>query len=112
MDKSYNLHARISQEQLAYVMEQCEKYGVNYSVYVRRLLDRERGKAEQGQTQEEYLQRKQLLYEINRIGNNINQIVKNANMHFYSDMEKKKLFAMMTKLMHMMEREEKEDGTN
>lgn len=111
MKKDYNLHIRISKEQLAYLMEQSGKYGINYSVYVRRLLDKERGNTAPEQTQKEYLQRKELIYEINRIGNNINQIVKNANMHYYSEMEKKKLFAMMTKLISMIEREE-ENGSN
>ena len=105
MNKAYNLHVRITEEQLTYLSSQCQIYGVNCSVYVRRLLDAQQGKAVPGQTQEEYLQKKQLIYEINRIGNNINEIVKSAHMEFYSEAEKKKLFAMMTKIIHMMESE-------
>lgn len=41
---------------------------------------------------------KSLIFEINAIGKNINQIVKNNNSHFYTDYEKKKLFALMEKI--------------
>lgn len=42
--------------------------------------------------------RKDLIREVNAIGNNINQIAKNVNGGFYSENEKRKLFALMQKL--------------
>ena len=41
---------------------------------------------------------KELINEINHIGNNINQIVKNHNAQFYSADDKTRLFAYMKKL--------------
>lgn len=83
-------------------------YGIKYSEYIRRLIDEDMGKTVSVQTQEEFLAKKQLAYEINRIGNNINQIVRNVNMHYYTEYEKKKLFAMMQKIMELCADERKE----
>ena len=44
----------------------------------------------------------QLKKEINHIGVNINQIVKNHNSNFYSNAEKRKLFALMGELNQKM----------
>ena len=41
---------------------------------------------------------KELINEVNHIGNNINQIVKNHNAGFYSTEDKTRLFAYMRKL--------------
>jgi len=45
----------------------------------------------------------QLKKEINHIGVNINQIVKNHNSMFYSETEKRKLFALMGEINKKME---------
>lgn len=91
---------------MIHLEKQSEVYNGNQSKYIRRLIDEDMGKEHRVYTKEEFQARKELVYEINRIGNNINQIVKNANMKFYSEYEKKKLFAMMKKLLEMLEEQE------
>lgn len=87
---------RITEEEEALFRKQCERYGMTDSAYFRHLLAGICGvEGKEIRTKEEYLAIKELVNEINRIGTNINQIVKNANMHFYSESEKRKLFAMM-----------------
>lgn len=103
---------RITIEQQSHIEEQCKRYGIKESEFLRRLIDADRGKAVPAQTQEEFILKKQLIYEINRIGNNINQIVKNANMHFYTGHEKRKLFAMMKKVMELLENNGKGEAEN
>ncbi|MBP3488821.1 MAG: MobC family plasmid mobilization relaxosome protein [Roseburia sp.] len=108
MDKSIHKNVRITQAQWEHTKSRCEMYGIKYSEYIRRLIDEDMGKTVSVQTQEEFLAKKQLAYEINRIGNNINQIVRNVNMHYYTEYEKKKLFAMMQKIMELCADERKE----
>ena len=98
---------RIQEDQVLHMEGQCKIYGINSSEYIRRLIDTDMGKATPDQTKEAFLVHKQMVYEINRIGNNINQIVKNVNMHYYTDYEKKKLFALMNKIIELYERREK-----
>lgn len=91
---------RISEEEEELVRKQCQQYGMNDSAYFRYLISRTNGgQQEELRTKEEILLIKELINEINHIGININQIVKNVNMHYYSDNEKKKLFAMMKDIM-------------
>ncbi|MGN0141513.1 MAG: MobC family plasmid mobilization relaxosome protein [Roseburia sp.] len=104
MEKSIPKHFRITEEQQRHLDEQSQKFGVTNSEYLRRLIDADRGEKIEVCTQEDFLQRKKLIYEINKIGNNINQIVRNVNMHYYTDYEKKKLFAMMKKIMELLEK--------
>ena len=103
MEKTVPKHFRITAEQQKHLEMQCEKYGINSSEYLRRLIETDRGNKEQYSSQEDFLDRKQLIYEINRIGNNINQIVKNVNMHYYTEYEKKKLFALMKKVIELLD---------
>lgn len=87
---------RISEEEEVALRKQCERYGMNDSEYLRFLLGQNGSKGEESiRPKGEYLAIRELMTEVNRIGTNINQIVKNVNMHYYSDYEKKKLFAMM-----------------
>lgn len=106
MERKIHRNFRITPEQLQHLEKQSEIYSGNQSKYIRKLIDEDMGRNHRVYTKEEFLQKKQLVYEINRIGNNINQIVKNVNMNFYSDYEKKKLFAMMKKLLEMLEEQE------
>ncbi len=103
---------RIREDQVLHLERQCKIYGINSSEYIRRLIDTDMGRAAPGQTKEAFLVHKQMVYEINRIGNNINQIVKNVNMHYYTDYEKKKLFALMNKIIELYERREKDGATD
>lgn len=85
---------RITEEQDQFVKARCKEKNIKESVYLRSLIDRDRGK----KPIEVYLEEKKLVYEINKIGNNINQIVRNNNTHIYNEAEKKKLFALMEKI--------------
>ena len=87
---------RITEEEESVFRSQCERYGMTDSAYFRYMLTRVNDtKQEEMRSKEEYLAIKELINEINHIGININQIVRNVNMKFYSDSEKKKLFALM-----------------
>ena len=70
---------RIREDQVLHMEGQCKIYGINSSEYIRRLIDTDMGKATPDQTKEAFLVHKQMVYEINRIGNNINQIAKRLN---------------------------------
>lgn len=107
MTKNVRKRLRITEEQQKHIESQCEKYGIKESEFLRRLIDADMGKKINIQTKEEFLAKKQLTYEINQIGTNINQIVKNVNMHYYTDYEKKKLFAMTRKIIELLENERK-----
>lgn len=107
MIKNVRKRLRITEEQQKHIENQCEKYGIKESEFLRRLIDADMGKKINIQTKEEFLAQKQLISEINHIGTNINQIVKNVNMHYYTDYEKKKLFAMTRKIIELLENERK-----
>lgn len=110
MERKIHRNFRITPEQLQHLEKQSEG---NHSMYIRKLIDEDMGRNHRVYTKEEFLVKKQLVYEINRIGNNINQIVKNVNMNFYSEYEKKKLFAMMKKILKLLEKQEDwNDETN
>ena len=94
---------RITEEQNKFIQLQCDLYGIqSESEYFRRLIDRAAGKPSNHLTKEEFVLKKSIQDEINKIGVNINQIVKNANSHYYTDYEKKKLFAMMEKIKELV----------
>lgn len=116
MTKNVRKRLRITEEQQKHIESQCETYGIKESEFLRRLIDADMGKKINIQTKEEFLAQKQLISEINHIGTNINQIVKNVNMHYYTDYEKKKLFAMTRKIIELLENERKRyettDGSN
>lgn len=101
--KKVHRNFRLTEAEWEHMTRQSVRYGVSVSEYIRRLIEADMGKPMPERTQEEFLAHKELVYEINRIGNNINQIVKNVNMHYYTEYEKKKLFALMKKLMELLE---------
>ncbi len=105
MSSKIHKNFRITEAEAAHMAEQSMRYGINASEYIRRLIDADMGKPVPERTQEEFLAHKELVYEINRVGNNINQIVKNVNMHYYTEFEKRKLFALMQRLIHLLEGE-------
>lgn len=76
------------------------------SKYIRDILFEEQGNRkmippERLKALEECL--RQLKKEVNHIGVNINQIVKDHNSKFYSSAEKRKLFALMAEVSQKME---------
>lgn len=97
--KTVRKSIRLSPEEERLLRQACERYGMNDSEYFRYLLNRNAGGIPAKKTKEEYQAIKELVTEINRMGTNINQIVRNVNLHYYSDSEKRKLFAMMSVIM-------------
>lgn len=89
---------RLPDDELKYIDKVAEKSGKTRSECIRQLLLSTKEK-EVLESKEHYQLNKELIYEINKIGNNINQIVKDYNSHIYTDYEKKKLFALMQKLI-------------
>ena len=96
---------RLSEENEIFLTEQCQRYGMNDSEYIRYLLnEKQNPTGKVMRTQEEFLAIKELTDEINHIGININQIVRNVNMQKYSDHEKRKLFALMEEIRQKVAR--------
>ena len=90
---------RISEEEEQILREQCELYGMSDSAYFRFMLNRTKNSPDSVvMPKRDFLAIKELINEINHIGININQIVKNVNMKYYSDHEKRKLFALMEEI--------------
>lgn len=106
MSKSNNLTVRkslrLSEEEDAFLRQQYTSTGLNANQYIRRLLDVAAGKAEMPTDRERYILLKELTQEINYIGHNINQIVKNVNSHFFSYDEKKRLYELLCEVKHLI----------
>lgn len=94
---------RLTEEEGRFLQQQSERSGLNESEYMRRLLDAAAGRAELPVPKEKFLAIKELAQEINYIGHNINQIVRNVNAHFYSEEEKERLFRLMDKVRGLLE---------
>lgn len=96
---------RLTKEEQEHILLQCEKYGIKSSEYMRRLIEQDMGRLDVKnlEYQNIYLQRKELINEIHRIGVNINQIVHNVNCGYYINSEKRMLFGIMKKLLSTVE---------
>lgn len=99
---SVRVSLRISESENRFLKQQCEQTGLNENQYIRRLIDAAAGRAEMPVSKEKFLAVKELTQEINYIGHNINQIVKNVNSHYYSDEEKDRLFELMSKVRTLL----------
>lgn len=106
MAKKYNLpirkSLRITEDEDKFIKKQCQRSGLNENQYIRRLIDVADGKSEMPESKEKFLAIKELTQEINYIGHNINQIVKNVNAHFYSEAEKERLFELMVEIRTLL----------
>ncbi|MBE5898245.1 MAG: MobC family plasmid mobilization relaxosome protein [Lachnospiraceae bacterium] len=86
---------RIEETNKKEIMSYCKKHGISLSELLREAACEKTNKL----TKEQYSLDKQLKGEINRIGNNINQIAKNYNSNRYLlDSEKERLFQYLDKL--------------
>lgn len=92
---------RITSEQDERLKQICEETGRDRSTYLRMLIEDK--PFVPLTTTEERIQRAALITEINRIGVNINQIVKNVNSFFYSREEKMELFQMLEKIYALLD---------
>lgn len=96
--KEYRLNVRISNEELDALDNAISKNNMSRSEYVREILDNSFGY----KPKERYVLEKQLINEVNHIGNNINQITRNNNSELYFESDKKKLFNLMNELLELV----------
>lgn len=99
MKKNDRFEVRLDKKAKEKLFSDAEKAGITASAYLRQLIY-----DKTPETREDYQLIKDLIYEINRIGNNINQIAKFFNSGFFSEGEKKKLFALMQRLNEEIEK--------
>lgn len=94
--KKYNyiFKFRLTATEKERLMKAAAIAGINPSAYLRALINNKIP-----QSREDYLLIKQLVAEINKIGVNINQIATHVNSGFYSEGEKRKLFALMNTIV-------------
>ena len=92
---------RLTKEQEEKLMRECRALGISPSAYIRKLLEKQPEIPSMGREEREYYIR--LTSEINRIGVNINQIVKNVNSFFYSREEKKELYELLKKVYELLD---------
>jgi hypothetical protein len=100
----YKISLRITADQKKFITDLNEHCGLdNEAEIVRRIIDEKRGHQDiDFSNKDEYISQKNLIREINYLGHNINQIVKNNNSKFYIPAEKRKLFAMMKKIEDLL----------
>lgn len=104
-DKKRKISFRTDNSTYALLESKAAHCALTVSEYIRRLIKNDlSGQQIEIKSREDFLQRKQLIWEINHIGNNINQIVKNNNAKFYNDIEKKHLFEMMQEIYKLLEK--------
>ena len=84
---------RLTNEDAELLKVKSQKYGMNENEYLRILI---RDKPIDRPEIKSVL--KELINEVNHIGVNINQIAKSNNAGFYTDTEKRQLFAYMQKV--------------
>lgn len=94
---------RVDDATIEYLNKLEEESGLRQSTVIRMILENAKDNSTVNLTSKtDYQSMKELVREVNKIGININQIVRSANEHFYTKYEKKKLFAMMEKINEMI----------
>ena len=92
-------HFKLTEETARILNERSQAENMNESEYIRYLL---LNQSEHPISRELELEIMRLRNEINRIGVNINQIVKNNNSHMYSEDDKMNLISNMEKISIML----------
>lgn len=105
--KNNEIHIRLLAEEKQELIKKARESGISMSAYIRGLV-----KNQKTLTKDEFLELKRLNNEVNHIGNNINQIATHTNSGFYSENEKRKLFALMNRLIHITEEIIKDKSIN
>lgn len=94
-------HFKLTEETARILNERSKAEDMNESEYIRYLL---LNQSEHPRSRELELEIMRLRNEINKIGLNINQIVKNNNSHLYREDDKIKLFLQMTMIRDLIEK--------
>lgn len=92
-------HFKLTEETVKILNERSKAENMNESEYIRYLL---LNQSEHPRSRELELGLMRLRNEINKIGVNINQIVKNNNSHIYNEDDKVKLNVQMSKLNDLL----------
>ncbi len=93
-------HFKLTEETAKLLAERSKAESMNESEYIRYLL---LNQSEHQRNRELELEIMRLRNEINKIGLNINQIVKNNNSHIYSKDDKIELKSQINKVADLME---------
>lgn len=101
MAMKYNkvLILRLTEKDKNRLFESSKRAGMTASSYIRSLINNE-----QPYLREDYQNIKNLVNEMNAIGNNINQIAKKFNMGMFSEYDKKHLIDLMSTLVKNTEK--------
>jgi len=101
--KSENIvrkHFKLTEETARILAERSKAENMNESEYIRYLL---LNQSEQPRSRELEVEIMRLRNEINKIGVNVNQIVKNNNSHIYSVSDKMELKSQINRAVDLME---------
>ena len=93
-------HFKLTEETAKLLAERSKAENMNESEYIRYLL---LNQSENPRSRELELEIMRLRNEINKIGVNINQIVKNNNSHRYDESDKMELKSRLNKVEDLME---------
>ena len=109
---THRINVRVDDSIMEYIQKIQKQSGLSESAVIRMILENAKSGNKINLTNKtDYESMKELTREINKIGVNINQIVRNANEKFYVIYEKKKLFAMMQKIEEMIAKQFNIDET-
>lgn len=93
-------HFKLTEETAKLLAERSKAENMNESEYIRYLL---LNQSENPRSRELELETMRLRNEINKIGGNINQIVKNNNSHIYREDDKIELMKKMQMIKELLE---------
>lgn len=92
-------HFKLTEETARILEERSKAEGMNESEYIRYLL---LNQSEHPRSRELELEVMRLRNEVNKIGVNVNQIVKNGNSHIYKESDKIKLKLQMKIIVDLL----------
>jgi len=93
-------HFKLTEETARILAERSKAENMNESEYIRYLILNE---SEHPRSKELELEIMRIRNEINKIGVNINQIVKNNNSHIYSESDKIKLIDYLSRIVVILQ---------
>ena len=93
-------HFKLTEETAKLLAERSKEENMNESEYIRYLL---LNQSEHPRSRELELEIIRLRNEVNKIGLNVNQIVKNNNSHIYSESDKMELKSQVKRAADLME---------